>query len=340
MHIKTTRKRVALIYGGEGYEHNISVMSADNLYKLIDTELYEVIKVKIERSGEWIVYDTRRGKTVRAQAFPVRIGNRSGLLSNGRIIPIDCAIPCLHGNMGEDGVIQGALTAAGIKFVGEDVYASSLTADKAFTKLAAEHLGIPTAKFTLLLDGASEAKEKAEAEIGYPMFIKPARLGSSLGASPVLSDGDFERAYENARRYGDRIIAEELVRYEYELECGYFNGSFSAGGRILSGGEFYDYDAKYEKDTKTEVTSGKDESAEGVAVEYSKRLERLIGIRNLSRIDFFVTKDGEVIFNEINAFPGMTATSLYPILTEDMGYKKGEFINLLIQKALGDDRDI
>ena len=108
----------------------------------------------------------------------------------------------------------------------------------------------------------------------------------------------------------------------------------------MSDGAFYDYDAKYKKETKTEVSSGKNESAESLALEYSKRLARLIGLRHLSRIDFFVKKDGEVVFNEINAFPGMTATSLYPKLTEDMGYKQGEFINLLIESAFSDDRDI
>ena len=338
--MKSTRKRVALIYGGEGYEHEISVMSADNLYKLIDKERYEIIRVKIDRNGEWCVCTARRRKTVEIPAFPVRIGCSSGILANGKIIPIDCALPCLHGDMGEDGVIQGALTAAGIKYIGQDVYASAITADKAYAKLAAEHLGIPTAKFIISTDSADKAKEKAEAEIGYPMFIKPARLGSSFGAMPVLNECEFITAYENAKCYGERIIIEELVRYEYELECGYFNEKFSAGGRIMSDGAFYDYDAKYKKETKTEVSSGKNESAESLALEYSKRLARLIGLRHLSRIDFFVKKDGEVVFNEINAFPGMTATSLYPKLTEDMGYKQGEFINLLIESAFSDDRDI
>ena len=339
--MNTKRKKIALIYGGEGFEHEISVMSAENLYNLIDGEIYEVIKVKIEKNGQWYLCAERGKKEVKIPTFPARIEGSSGFLVKNKILPIDCIVPCLHGNMGEDGVIQGALTAAGIKYVGQDVYASAFTADKAFTKLAAEHLKIPTARFiTLSKKTSEEAKIKAEGEIGYPMFIKPARLGSSLGAKPILNSDEFCEAYENALKYDDRVMIEELVSYEYELECGYFNGNISAGGKILSDGAFYDFDAKYKKNTRVEVSTGKDGIAESIAAEYSKRLADFIGIRHLARIDFFVTRGGEVLFNEINAFPGMTASSLYPKLTVDIGCREGEFINLLIESALRDDRSI
>ena len=337
------KKRVALIYGGEGAEREISKLSAENLFSHIDEKEYEVLRIEILGNGEWKAV-TEKGKY--ESTFPIFKDGVSGFLLGGEVLPVDCAIPCLHGNYGEDGVVQGALTAAHIKYIGQDVYASAVTSDKAFTKLIASRLNIPTADWILSdNESAPDAKARAERYLQYPMFIKPARLGSSYGATPVPTSDAFVSAYEYAKSFDARLLIEERVDFDYEVECALFDAGerrISAGGRVLSGGKFYDYNSKYDKNAspETEAKSGKAPEIEEKISEYSASLADFIGIKHLSRFDFFVNRDGKILFNEINAFPGMTATSLYPKLTEDMGLYKGEFINLLIKSVSKNDRRI
>ena len=335
------KKRVALIYGGEGAERDISKSSAENLYSKIDKNKYDVLSIEILENGNWKAV-TEDGKYI--DTYPVMLCGTSGFLLNGKIRQTDCAIPCLHGDFGEDGVVQGALTLAHIKYVGQDVYASAMTSDKAYSKLAAAHLKIPTADWIITdCEDFGKAKEKAEARLNYPMFIKPSRLGSSYGIAPVLSETDFEKAYRHARSFDKRILIEELVDFDYEVECALFDGGerkISAGGRVLSGGRFYDFDSKYNRalSPHTEAESGAFPEIEKRISSYTEALADFIGIRHISRFDFFVTHDKKIYFNEINAFPGMTATSLYPRLTEDMGFRPGEFINLIIESVCKNDR--
>ena len=168
------------------------------------------------------------------------------------------------------------------------------------------------------------------------MFIKPSSLGSSIGISRVSGRCEFESAYENARKLCQRILIEEAIAIHKELECAYLfsdNLHRYEVGEVCADGQFYDFEKKYEKDTKTLVFDGKTDIKEKI-VAYSDSLREAIGIRALSRFDFFLAKNGEVYFNEINALPGMTKTSLYPILAEKMGFDEGEFINVLISEAL------
>lgn len=350
------KKRIALIFGGEGKEHGISEISAANLSELIDEALYDVLLVGISRSGDWYIYNGARDKikdgswigdkSLLIPTYPVKMNGLSGFITADGIIRVCCAIPCLHGDFGEDGIVQGALTCAHIDYIGQSVCASAVTGDKIYTKLAAERLGIPTAKWTLETSAdAAKARARAEESLSYPMFIKPASLGSSYGAAPVFSSDDFDAAYKEARALSERVLIEELVSFEYELECALFDDGkrlLSPGGRILSNGEFYDYSSKYgnERAPLIEAYSGKDAEIEKQISDYAERLSDFIGLRHLSRIDFFVTGDKRIYFNEINTFPGMTESSLYPRLTEDMGLKKGSFINLLIEKVCSYDRRV
>ena len=173
---------VALIYGGEGFEHDVSLVGAKNLSEMIDRSKYELVRVLITRGGEWFIEEEER----MTPTFPVLLFGKSGLFANGTIINIDVAIPLLHGDLGEDGVIAGALRAAHIKYVGCEVLAGALCADKVAAKLIAEALGIPTAKWTFSDEReASAAAYAAETLFPYPMFIKPCSLGSSIGISRV-----------------------------------------------------------------------------------------------------------------------------------------------------------
>ena len=342
------KKTVALIFGGEGAERRISELSAKSLLSCLDTDIYDVLKIGIAPSGAWYIYYGDNGKIGNGEwlsekdkitpTFPAMLGEKSGFLTERGLVPVLCAVPALHGDFGEDGVVQGTLSAAHIRYVGQDVYASAMTSDKIYAKLTSKHLGIPTADFILSTEEPADcSRKRAEAEIGYPMFIKPARLGSSLGARPVFSESEFYSAHENAKGFDKRIMIEKLVDFDYELECAFFRTKeplVCPYGKVSRNGRFYDYEAKYrgvshEARCDSEIPA---EICERVKA-YTLSLANLIGIRHLSRFDFFVTGAGEIYFNEINVFPGMTETSLYPRLTERLGLKKGEFINELIRSV-------
>ena len=324
---------VALIYGGEGFEHEISLIGAKNVLGMIDREKYEVIPVFISKTGEWFIENGRE----RTQVFPALLYGIHGLTTGKKIIPIDVAVPLLHGDFGEDGIIIGLLKAAHIKYVGCDVLAGAVCADKTLTKFICDAIGIPTAKWTFSDDENAEAiAENAEKKLGYPMFIKPASLGSSIGISKVSCRDEFISAYKKAHALSKRVLIEEAVSVKNELECAYLSvcgKEYFKTGEILAGGEFYDYDRKYLTETKTETQFNNSE-AEKTVIEMADKLRLALGIRQISRFDFFLTENGEILFNEINTFPGMTKTSLYPLLTEKMGFSEGEFINRLISEAL------
>ncbi len=324
---------VALIYGGEGCEHEISLVSSENIRRFLDKSKYEVIPVFISKSGEWFI--EKDGQ--RTPTFPAYMSGISGLYSNGKIISIDLAIPALHGNLGEDGVIVGALSAAHIKFLGCGVLAGAVCSDKIVTKMIAEAIGVPTARWTYFTrEEADEAKKRSEELLNYPLFIKPAALGSSIGISRVTRSEDFSIAYEAARALHKRILVEEAVEVKYELECAYLglkDKDCFAIGKILSEGKFYDFGEKYGGSTKTEAEELDTEIC-GSVTSMARALRTATGASGISRFDFFLTGDGKILFNEINTFPGMTQTSLYPALTEKMGFSKGEFINKLSEEAL------
>ena len=339
------KKRIALIFGGEGCEREISIRSAKSLSALIDRNIYSVIYVEITSSGDWFLclskehFSTTGTSPIHFEpTFPIRIKGKSGFISRNGIIPVHMAIPCLHGDFGEDGIIQGLLSAAHIKYIGQDVYASCLTNDKSCTKLVSNMLQIPTADWILSVnDSSHDAKLCAEEKIGYPMFIKPTRLGSSYGASPVYSEEEFTPLFEEAFRLGQgRVLIEKLVDKSFEVECAYLGTDverFCPKGIVECGNGFYDYTSKYSSVAgfnAPHTNSPLSTKCEERIVDYSKRLVDFIGIKQLARIDFFVDKDENIYFNEINVFPGMTQTSLYPRLTEKMGLKKGEFINILL----------
>lgn len=335
-------KNVILIYGGEGAERDISVLSAKNVYEALKDSPYAVSPVFISREGGWYIGSTDPfGKmpTVGAvPTYPVRLHKSSGLLVRDGIMQTDAALPILHGNMGEDGVIQGALDAAHIPYVGCGVTPGSVAADKSLSKHIARSLGIPTADWIVesgrTFRDVERAKARAEKTLGYPMFIKPTSLGSSIGASAVHSKEDFDAAYLKAAGYG-RVIIEKLIECVYECECAYFGISsrehYLAEGRISTRGNTYGYAEKYLGRVDYACLQQSNPTTKRVEAA-AKLLGDAIGIRGMARLDFFVTENEDIYFNEINTLPGMTASSLYPLLTERMGYKKGEFLTLLIEE--------
>ena len=337
------KKTVALIYGGEGREHEISERSAKNLYAFIDRERFEVVPIFISQTGDWYIRNNLDGDFI--ETFPVRYKGKSGFLLFGEVMRVDAAIPILHGDFGEDGKVQGALDVAHIPYVGCGAMAGAICSDKILTKSIADYLSIPTVKWLAFTGDTSavEAREQAEKKLSYPMFIKPSGLGSSIGAQAVNTPSEFISAFMAAAEAHDsRVLVEELADILYEQECAYLSYEkrviLSPSGRIDCNGRFYDFDLKYSTNRTANAASGilPDEKTADDMRRWARLISDFIGIRHIARIDFFITSDKGVFFNEINTMPGLTDSSLYPLMCEDMGLKKGEFINLVLEDLLYD----
>lgn len=338
-----------MIFGGRGYEHDISVRGAEYLFPLIDGSKYRKIPVYVKKDGTWIIPAIRGigicpraladGAVPEEECSPAFGKPVGGLLTDSAFLPIAAAFPLLHGDFGEDGVVQGALENAGIPYVGCDTVASAVTRDKSYVKLIAEHLGIPTARWLYARELSDKTIKEAEEKIGYPMFVKPARLGSSVGASVAKCREELTRVLEGALKVGSgRALIEELIDVERELECGYFSARgktvFTVVGEICADG-FYDYEKKYFGSTaKVSSRASVCEREVGLIQSYASLLAEYLGLRALSRIDFFRTRSGEIIFNEINTMPGFTETSLYPRLCAESGISPALLVNGLIADAV------
>jgi D-alanine-D-alanine ligase len=245
---------------------------------------------------------------------------------------IDVALPILHGPFGEDGTVQGLLELAGVPYVGAGVAASALCMDKDLFKAVLRDRGIPVARNVTLRDG-----DPPRHPFSYPVFVKPARLGSSVGISKVPTEDDLDAAVELARRHDDKVLIEEFVEGT-EVECGVLGNRdpvASVVGEIVAHADWYDYGAKYDEDGMELVVPAR------ISPEETAEVQRLAvqsfvatECEGMARIDFFVRPDGEVVVNEINTIPGFTATSVYAKLFEASGVPYGELLDRLIELAL------
>lgn len=307
---------IALIYGGEGYEHSVSMLGFQHLFPILE-KIYRVLPIFIDTCGEFWLENKR--------VFPTYGGFADW---GGEVYPVDCAFPLLHGDMGEDGVVQSALTLAKIPFIGCTPTVGAVCRDKFTVKAVATSLGIPTLPARLI---------SRDDEIALPCFIKPTGLGSSIGAGAARDEAELKIAIENAFRYTDRVMAEPLLEGKRELECGYFGVKgkeiFTNAGEILSSGRFYDYDSKYGGGTKTATVADVSPEINEKIKEYSARLVSALGVRHISRIDFFLSGE-DIYFNEINTMPGFTAESLYPRMLAGYGIDVPKMVEMLIGDIL------
>ncbi len=339
--MKNTRKpRIMLLFGGRGFEHDISVASASYIYSLIDRDSFEVLPIYILKNGEWMLTDgVKRGCKLKSS---VMLTNSGAVIIDGKFFKVDAALPVLHGDFGEDGTVQGAFENAKISYIGCDTASSALCSDKAYTKSVACELGIETATYIVSKNGEStESFAERASLMGFPLFIKPARLGSSFGASKARDESELLSAIKSAYELSARVIAEECIDIKAELECAYFEAQgtriFSGVGSILAQDGFYDYESKYLKSDAATVTDEAqipDDISDRVRG-YSEALADFIGIKHISRFDFLLSSDNRLIFNEINTFPGFTSASLYPRLMKRAGIPPEELINMLISETLG-----
>jgi D-alanine-D-alanine ligase len=330
----TKRIRVAVIAGGRSSEHEISIASARSVLEALDPARYDTTAIEIEKSGRWAVGesdklrlpDSPNGSSL--ETLPV-IADSAPAQVLGRI---DVALPVLHGPFGEDGTVQGLLELADIPYVGAGVAASALCMDKDLFKAVLRDHGIPVARNVTLRDGDGPVHP-----FEYPVFVKPARLGSSVGISKVHDETELGPAVALARRHDDKVLIEELLD-GVEVECGVLGNRSpiaSQVGEIVAHAEWYDYSAKYDEGGMDLIVPARipPETAEQVrtiAVQSFVATE----CEGMARVDLFVTTDGEVVVNELNTIPGFTATSVYAKLFEASGIPYPELLDRLIELAL------
>lgn len=328
------RTKVALLYGGVSSEHEVSVLGYEYVSELLRTTDLDVLPVYIDKDGSWSVYENG----VNVCVYPTAKDGGSLYTGHG-FIRIDAAIPLLHGEGGEDGSVQGALEVAGIPYIGADVCTSALCLDKVYTKTLAKAHGVPTVpgvSFGSPTD-TDEALALCEEKLGFPMFIKPRRLGSSVGAYQVENKDTFRRVFPLSMKQGSNLVTvERMLEKKRELECAFYEARgkriITPPGEILIDG-FYGYGEKYGGKTHTRAVADLTEATVQEIHSYCEVLADTFGLRHLARIDFFLS-GGHVFFNEINTFPGFTRESLYPKMLLECGISPTDALISFVEDAL------
>ncbi|GAA4697152.1 D-alanine--(R)-lactate ligase [Streptomyces youssoufiensis] len=344
------RLKVGILFGGRSEEHPISIKSACEVARSLDVEKYEPIYVGITRSGAWQLCDGPAADWERGDCRPAVLTPDSGVHGllveeQGRYetVRLDVVLPVLHGTLGEDGAIQGLLELSGIPYVGCDIQSSALCMDKSLTYLVAASAGIATPKFWTVA-----AHETFDAtRLSYPVFVKPARSGSSFGVTKVTEEAELRSAVDLARRYDAKVLIEEAV-VGSEIGCALLgNGPDVFTGEVdriaLSHGFFriHQEDAPEtgSDNSKAIVPADIPEEARELAQETAKAVYRALGCGGLARVDMFLKEDGEVVLNEVNTLPGMTSYSRYPRMMAAAGLSMAEVIDRTVSLALaGENR--
>jgi D-alanine-D-alanine ligase len=351
--------RIAVLFGGQSDEHDVSVRSARTVIDAIDPDRYEAVPVGITREGTWIVDGDPMGALVQAseelslapgaqddavgavEALAPVAGAMS-LTSNGKQ-PIDVVFPVLHGPFGEDGSMQGLLEVAGVPYVGSGVLGSAVAMDKAMAKLVLSQAGIPQVPWQLITradiqDHADVVVDRVAETIGFPCFTKPANLGSSVGINRSTNRDDLLAALNEAAYYDRRIVVEKGVdAREIEMSVlGTDDPIASVAGEIVPRGGFYDYNAKYIDDSTELIIPAKlDPGMLGFLQEMAIDAFKALDLAGLARVDFFVDRSNDHIYlNEVNTLPGFTSISMYPMLWEASGIPITELVDRLVGLAL------
>ncbi|MFF5259197.1 D-alanine--D-alanine ligase family protein [Actinomadura viridis] len=355
--------RVAVVFGGRSSEHSISCVTAGAVLAAIDRTRYEVVPVGIARDGLWVLAPEDQRLAIEDGRLPEVTGegntlalpfdpDAAGLLviEPGRVpatlTTVDVVLPLLHGPYGEDGTIQGMLDLAGVRYVGAGVLASAVGMDKGFMKLVWQARGLPVGPYVLVGDRQWRRERKRMLdeikELGLPVFVKPARAGSSMGITRVTAEEDVEAAVEAAREHDPKVIVEAAIEGR-EIECGVLQGlddgppeaSLPAEVVITGGDGFYDFETKYldsslRLDIPPELPRAAVEEVRRLAAQAFDALD----CEGLARVDFFYTPDGRWILNEINTMPGFTPASAFPQMWAASGLDYPALVDRLIQTAL------
>ncbi len=331
---------VGLIFGGQSEEHEISIMTAREIVKAIDKNKYEISLFGIDRNGYWETIDEIEDD-LKTLKFDDKNNKIPGLIMEKLQNGIDIVFPLLHGPYGEDGKIQGLFDMLGIPFAGCSLVASALCMDKDYTKKLLQRIGVPVTKSFTVIRHQSVDFDMIEKELGYPMFVKPVNLGSSIGISKVKNINELKKGVKESFSYDNKIIIEEGINAR-ELECAVLGNDTpkaSVVGEIIPSHEFYDYEAKYFDGGKSKLIIPAEITEMQVKEikEYAIKAYVELGCSGLSRIDFFLDKEtGKIYLNEINTMPGFTPISMYPRLWKFEGVEYAALLDQLIQLGLKD----
>lgn len=353
------KKVIAVLFGGQSSEHDVSKVSAATIISKINQDKYTIIPIYITKEGHWLLYD---GPVENIQNDTWEKYATSAILSPDathkgifrivgeklKLIPIDLIFPVLHGANGEDGTIQGIFELAKIPYVGCGVLSSAVSMNKAYTKIVVEKLGICQAKYAVVYradveNNIEEAIEKIEDACGYPCFVKPACAGSSVGITKAHNRDELVDGLWVAAKEDRTIVVEENIT-GYELECAVLGNTdvkASAVGQVLAAAEFYDYDAKYNnKESKTVIPAPIPEEKTEEIRENAVKIFKALDGRGLSRVDFFMEEGtGRIVFNEINTLPGFTPISMYPMLFNEVGITTEELVDKIIDLGFSRNED-
>ena len=349
------KKTLALLFGGVSSEYDVSCMSVSSVWENVDREKYEPVLLGITREGEWYLYDGEIEKVRchewdsdkehlrRAYICPDRrVHGAMVETENGwEELYIDVVFPVLHGKNGEDGTMQGLLEIAGIPYVGCKVLSSAACMDKDVCHTLLKGAGVAQVKWLTYFRGNvnySEAEKAVETELGWPVFVKPANAGSSVGISKVKSAEMLKEAMELAFEHDVKVIVEEAVLNPIEVECAVLgNEDLMVGGpgEIVPADEFYSYDAKYYNDeSETFLKARIDDSVAEEIRETAKKAYKILGCKGLTRVDFLIDgESGKIVLNEPNTLPGFTSISMYPKLIMSTGMSYSGLIDRLLELA-------
>ncbi|MGT2924510.1 D-alanine--D-alanine ligase [Streptococcus caviae] len=335
-----SKETLILLYGGRSAERDVSVLSAESVMRAVN---YDKFLVKT-------YFITQKGDFIKTQEFSSQPSDSEKLMTNDTLVlsqkikPSDIyeegavVFPVLHGPMGEDGSVQGFLEVLKMPYVGTNVLTSSLAMDKITTKQVLESVSIPQVAYVTFIEGEDvEAKlAEAEAKLTYPVFVKPANMGSSVGISKASHQAKLRAAIELALKYDSRILIEQGVNAR-EIEVGILGNKdvqTTLPGEVVKDVAFYDYEAKYIDNKITmAIPADVDDSTAAKMRSYAAAAFKALGGCGLSRCDFFLTAEGDIFLNELNTMPGFTQWSMYPLLWENMGLTYPKLIETLVQLA-------
>ncbi|MBQ3007951.1 MAG: D-alanine--D-alanine ligase [Oscillospiraceae bacterium] len=349
------KTKVCVIFGGVSNEHEVSLMSTKSVIDNIPADKYDVVKVGITKKGRWLFFPGSTDEIINDKwhehpdNVPCMISpdrTTKGLIkmdgTDITIEKIDVVLPVLHGKNGEDGTLQGLLELSGIPYCGCGVLASALCMDKVHANMTFDRAGIPHCKWDFMMDwemnSFDEIADRVEKTLGWPVFVKPANSGSSVGVSRAENRAELKDSVHAALAHDNKVIFEEFVAGQ-EVECAVYGNVpqliASEVGEIGASATFYDYDDKYKNGTsKTYIPANLSAEKRQEIQQLAKKAYTVVGCKGLSRVDFFVKADGKVLLNEINTLPGFTHISMYPQLMQHTGMTYGELVDGIIRLGL------